>query len=161
MARAAGKRVRTRTRRLSIPKQEKMANSRIATILLTSRDPRPMTVVKTAIAVGKEILENVKMAASFGDSACWAVVRYSEPIWRQYAVPTAMRKIGTIIVSIDRATLVNPISPKVQTRESITQVSGKRMQAKLRKRTKRITAISKKVIGGSRKKSFSVYVASA
>jgi len=63
-ARAAGKRMMTITRRLNIPKHEKIANSRMAVMRLTRRDPNPMTVVKTASAVGKLSLENVEMTAS-------------------------------------------------------------------------------------------------
>ena len=41
-----------------MPKQENRANSRIAVILFSKSDPKPMMVVTTARMVGKLMLEN-------------------------------------------------------------------------------------------------------
>jgi len=57
--------------KLNMPKQENMANSRMATIRFIKREPSPIAVVTTASTVGKEIVENVKKDASARDSAFW------------------------------------------------------------------------------------------
>ena len=67
-----------------------------------------------------------------------------------------MRNTGTIMVSMDSGIFNKAIKPNVQTNDRETQTRGMRIYWTFRKRKKRITAIKKKVIGGSRKKSFSV-----
>ena len=52
----AGIKKSSTTKKLQIPRMAKMANSWIAVMRLTSRDPRPITVVKMARTVGNVIL---------------------------------------------------------------------------------------------------------
>ena len=98
----AGRKVSAIINILSMPKHEKRANSRIIVIRLTRSEPRPMIVVKIARNVGNAIWLNVEKVTSAGESAFFEQAMYSETMWRQYAVPTAMRKIGTIIVNMER-----------------------------------------------------------
>ena len=79
----AGKKVKSMTTILKMPKHANTANSVIAAIRLTSRDPRPMAVVKAARTVGKAIFENVKKAARDGVFSLPARCKYSELICRQ------------------------------------------------------------------------------
>ncbi len=72
-----------------------------------------------------------------------------------------MIKIGTIIVVMERDVLVQAMRPKVQIKAISTEPAGINMPRRFLKKRKRIKAITKKVIGGSLKKSCSVYVAKA
>ena len=65
------------------------------------------------------------------------------------------------MVNIENGIWRNAIRPNVQTRASPTHTRGIRMYRGLRNRKKKIMAISKKVMGGKREKSFSVNLASA
>ena len=118
-------------------------------------------VVKTAREVGRLILSKHFNAADAGERDSWIKPVYSVIIYIQYAVPTAMRKMGTIIVSIERGMRSQAINPNVQTRLMSTLHMGRKIPEILRNRKRRTRPITKKVIGGSWKKSFCVYFASA
>ena len=59
-----------------------------------------------------------------GVSLPFSAARYSGKIYMQYAVPTAIRKMGTIIVSMERGVPVQAIRPKVHTRAMTTEPAG-------------------------------------
>ena len=86
-----------------------------------------MMVVKTARKVGKVIFEKVRNVTFDGESACFEQAMCSETICIQYAVPTAMRKTGTIIVSMESGILTKAMRPSVQIKANDTQARGIRM----------------------------------
>ncbi len=64
-------------------KHEKSANSRMAEMRFTSKDPSPMIVVPTASDVGRASATKVEWAASAGEPISLARKRYSVKIYMQ------------------------------------------------------------------------------
>ena len=106
-------------------------------------------VVNTAREVGRLILAKHFNAVDAGERDSWIKPVYSVIIYIQYAVPTAMRKMGTIIVNIERGIRNQAIKPNVQTRHMNTQHMGRQIPEILRNRKKRTRPITKNVTGGS------------
>ena len=90
-----------------MPKQANSANALMAAIRLMAREPIPSRVVSTARVTGKAIFKKVASVAALAVVSRCARDWYVEQICRQYAVPTAMMKTGTMMVSMETGTPLN------------------------------------------------------
>jgi hypothetical protein len=111
--------------------------------------------------VGKLILKAHFKEASEDEEYLFAQSRYSGKTYIQEPVPTAMRRTGIIIVTIDKGNWSKAIKPRDQIRDMITEISDTITPLSFFRKQKRINSIIRKAMGVSVRKSFSVWSARA